>query len=149
MREKNETKLRYSFTRFADNWKLQAGFNTQYSAYENTTIDLNQELRYSTDIDFFKYGFFGNASTSLLNSALDISAGVRFDADTYTQDNLLSTFSPRLAISYRLNERWKLNSTLGRYYKLPPYTILGFSVDDVLVNQHVDYTRSDHLRTWH
>jgi outer membrane receptor protein involved in Fe transport len=31
-----------------------------------------------------------------------------------------------------------------RYFKLPPYTILGFQQNDVFVNENIDYTRSDH-----
>ena len=141
----NETKLRYSVTRFTNDWKLQGGFNTQYSAYKNTTLDVNQNANYSTDIDFFKYGLFANASTSLLNNTLDLSIGLRFDDDTYTEGNsLLSTASPRLAISYAVSDQWKINATIGRYYKLPPYTILGFLAGDELVNKDADYTRSDH-----
>ena len=140
-----ETKLRYSLTTFSDDWKFQAGFNAQLSDYENTTIDVNQGLSFGTEIDFFKYGLFGNASTSFLNGLLDLSAGIRFDADTYTDGNsLLDTFSPRAALSYALNTRWKINATFGRYYKLPPYTILGYLAEGARVNQDVDYTRSDH-----
>ena len=141
-----ETKLRYSLTAFVDAWRLFAGFNTQLSIYENTTFDLNRDQRYSTDIDFFKYGLFVNATTTLLEDALDLSIGLRVDGDTYTKGNsLLDTFSPRAALSYALGARWKLNATLGRYYKLPPYTILGYREGGVLVNNDADYTRSDHF----
>jgi hypothetical protein len=35
---------------------------------------------------------------------------------------------------------------MGRYYKIPPYTILGFRNNEgALINQEVDYTRSDHF----
>ena len=141
-----ETKLRYSLTSFMDDWKFQTGFNIQQSAYKNTTIDLNQNQNFSTDIDFFKFGVFANASTSLYNDALDLSVGIRFDGDSFTEDNnILQTFSPRIAASYALSDQWKANATLGRYYKLPPYTILGFRSDEgTLLNQNADYTRSDH-----
>ena len=140
-----ETKLRSSLTSFADTWKFQAGFNAQRSTYKNTTIDLNQNLRFSTDIDFFKYGVFANASTSYLDGAMDLSVGIRFDGDTYTEgNNLLDTFSPRAALSYALSDQWKVNATLGRYFKLPPYTILGYREGDILLNKDADYTQSDH-----
>ena len=39
-----------------------------------------------------------------------------------------------------------MNGSVGRYFKLPPYTILGFrNADNELVNQNVDYTQSDHF----
>ena len=140
-----ETKLRFSATRFVNNWKLQTGFNTQFSAYENTTIDLNQDFQFSSDIDFFKYGGFATASTSLIEKRLDLSVGFRLDGDSFTENNsILDTFSPRAAISYALMENLKLNATLGRYYKIPPYTILGYQEAGALVNTDVDYTRSDH-----
>ena len=140
-----ETKLRYSLTLFEDDWKFQTGFNAQRSAYKNTTIDLNQDLSFSTDIDFFKYGLFVNASTSYLDGAMDVSVGLRIDADTYTDGNsLFDTFSPRAALSYALNDAWKINTTLGRYFKLPPYTILGYREDGELLNKDADYTQSDH-----
>lgn len=141
-----ETKLRYSLTYFAGDWKLLGGFNTQLSQYENTTTDLNQGFSYETDIDFVKYGVHANITRSLLNNTLDISVGLRMDGDTFTEGNTpLDTFSPRLSASYSFTKDWKLNMTLGRYFKLPPYTILGFRAGDQLVNKDADYTRSDHV----
>jgi len=83
---------------------------------------------------------------SFFNDKLDLSFGFRVDDDTFTEeDNLLSTFSPRFSLSYEFKENWRLNGSLGRYYKLPPYTILGFrDNNNILVNQNVDYTVSDH-----
>ncbi|MEM8486158.1 MAG: TonB-dependent receptor [Bacteroidota bacterium] len=141
-----ETKLRYSLTYFAGDWKLLGGFNTQLSRYENTTTDLNQGFSYETEIDFVKYGVHANATRSFLNNRLDISMGLRMDGDSYTEGNsLLDTFSPRLSTSYAFTADWKLNMTLGRYFKLPPYTILGFRAADQLVNKDVKYTQSDHF----
>lgn len=42
-------------------------------------------------------------------------------------------------------DTWKLNASVGSYFKLVPYTILGFRNEEgILVNQNSDYTRSDH-----
>jgi hypothetical protein len=41
-----------------------------------------------------------------------------------------------------------VNASVGRYYKLPPYTILGFRAPEAgnaLVNRDAKYIRSDHL----
>jgi outer membrane receptor protein involved in Fe transport len=76
---------------------------------------------------------------------LDISIGFRVDDDNFLDTNLVETFSPRLAASYKLLDTWRISATLGRYFKIPPYTILGFRNNDgVLVNQSSSYTISNH-----
>ncbi|MEM6541505.1 MAG: TonB-dependent receptor, partial [Bacteroidota bacterium] len=143
----SETKLRFAMTNFLGDWKLTLGFNTQYSDYENETLNLTDNQAFNTEIDFFKYGFFSNLTRSFFDDKLDVSFGFRMDVDTFTEvDNLLSTFSPRLSLSYEFKENWRLNGSVGRYFKLPPYTILGFRDNNgTLVNQDVQYTQSDHF----
>ena len=43
------------------------------------------------------------------------------------------------------DQSWKINTSIGRYYKIPTYTMLGFQkpIDD-FVNQNAKYTQSDH-----
>ncbi|MDC7996528.1 TonB-dependent receptor [Gilvibacter sediminis] len=143
----SETKLRYELTKFYGDWKIKTGANVQYSRYENNTINQLDNNIFSTEIDFAKYGFFANATRSFLNDKLDLSFGFRMDDDSFTtEESLLSTFSPRLSLSYEFTDNWKINATAGRYYKLPPYTILGFRDNEGnLLNQNVDYTQSDHF----
>ena len=143
----SETKLRYELTRFFGDWKLSAGTNVQYSRYRNQTVDQTNNAAFSTQIDFLKYGLFGNLTRSFFENSLDLSVGFRMDDDDFTQsESLLSTFSPRLSASYEFAQDWRLNGSLGRYYKIPPYTILGFrNNQDELVNQNAAYTRSDHV----
>ncbi|AXG68871.1 TonB-dependent receptor SusC [Kordia sp. SMS9] len=142
----SETKLRYQLTKFYDDWKFTTGFNAQYSDYENNTINLTDNIAFNTEIDFMKYGFFANVTKSFFNDKLDVSFGFRMDDDSFTsEDNLLSTFSPRLSASYEFAENWRLNGSVGRYFKLPPYTILGFrDSQGMLINQNSEYTVSDH-----
>ena len=142
----NETKLRYEITKFYGELKVKAGANVQYSNYKNDTFNATDNILYSTQIDFMKYGFFANATKSFFNDKLDLSFGFRMDDDTFTsEDNLISTFSPRFSFSYEFKPNWRLNASVGRYFKLPPYTILGFRDNsNQLINQDVDYTRSDH-----
>jgi len=145
--KESETKLRYALTKFSNGWKFSGGANIQYSQYENATVDVTDNLAFTTEIDFFKYGLHANLTKSFFEDNLDVSFGFRLDDDTFTEaDNLLSTFSPRLSLSYRIKENWRINGSVGRYFRLPPYTILGFRNNDgVLVNQNVDYTQSDHV----
>ncbi len=140
-----ETKLRYSLTYYINDWKLVGGFNLQRSDYKNKTIDTNEGFQYNTKIDFLKYGSFANATKSFLDQKLDFSFGFRLDGDSFTEGNdILSTFSPRLAIAYKFADDWKVKTSVGRYYKLPPYTILGYKANNAFLNKKIKYTRSDH-----
>ena len=142
----SETKLRYELTKFVNDWKIVGGFNTQYSFYSNDTQNNTDNIFFNTEIDFMKYGLFFNGTKSFFDDKLDVSVGFRMDDDSFTSDNsLFSTFSPRLSLSYEFVENWRLSSTIGRYFKLPAYTILGFrDNNNNLQNQDVDYTQSDH-----
>jgi outer membrane receptor for ferrienterochelin and colicin len=141
----SETKLRFEYTKFFNGFKLSTGFNTQVSDYLNDTFEQRSNLEYNTEINFFKYGVFANLTNSFFDNKLDVSAGFRLDADTFTDTNLLQTFSPRVSASYEFMPSWKLNASIGRYFKIAPYTILGFrDQQGALVNQNSDYTQSDH-----
>lgn len=140
-----ESKLRYSLTYYADEWRLSGGFNLQRSDYRNKTINVNEGFEYNTKMDFMKYGFFMNATKSFFHQKLDFSFGLRTDGDSFAQGNdLLATLSPRVALSYEFFDDWKLKASAGRYFKLPPYTILGYKQNNLFVNKNVDYTQSDH-----
>jgi len=55
--------------------------------------------------------------------------------------------SPRFSFSYAFTPRWALNGSVGRYYQLPPYTVLGYrGSNGQLVNKSngISYIRSDH-----
>ena len=141
----SETKLRFEYNKFHKGWKFKGGFNTQWSYYENNTLDQRNNLTFNTQIDFLKYGAFANVTKSFFEGQLDLSAGFRVDADTFTNTEVTETFSPRISASYEFIESWKLNASVGRYFKISPYTILGFQDQNGdLVNQNSDYTRSDH-----
>ena len=89
----------------------------------SATLGLLEGFNYATSIDFMKYGFFGKASRSFYNNRLALSFGLRADADSFTTgSSLLDNLSPRLAASYQLteNQRWKLNASVGRYFKILP-----------------------------
>ena len=142
----SETKLRYQLTKFLNDWKFTGGFNTQHSYYTNSTVNNADAIFYTTEIDFIKYGFFANATRSFFNDKLDVSLGFRMDDDSFTSSNdLLSSFSPRLSLSYEFSEDWRISATAGRYFKIAPYTILGFKdASGNFTNKDSDYTQSDH-----
>lgn len=144
--KETETKFRFQYTKFLSNWKFSTGVNTQYSNYSNSTIDVRSNIDYNTKINFYKYGYFANTTTSFFDDKLDFSFGFRLDADTFTKNNSRSVnFSPRMSLSYNLNEVWKLNASSGIYYKILPYTSLGFrDASNNLINKDEDYTQSIH-----
>ena len=144
----NETKLRLSIFQYGNQWKWSYGFNIQRSEYENATVSVLNNFNYTTAIDFNKYGFFAKASRSYLKDRLSLSFGLRADGDTFTTGSSpLDNLSPRIAGSYNITEdqQWKLNASVGRYYKIPTYTMLGFqNLNGQFINQNARYTRSDH-----
>ncbi len=144
-----EVKFRNEITQNYGNWKFVAGFNVQNSIYTNDTQDIINNANYSTEINFMQSGFFAQTSTTIFNDKLDVSFGFRADANTFTtqKNQLLETFSPRLALSYALTEEkdWKLNATVGKYFKIAPYTVLGFK-DNAgnFANKDAKYTSNIH-----
>jgi len=157
-----ENKLRFDFNRYAGAWKFSAGAMGQYVKYNNDSytrlrseirdssgnvIQPAAEIRFNTAIDFFKFGLFGQISRTFFNERLGLSAGIRADGNSFTDDgaNLLKTISPRFSASYAFAPKWKVNASVGSYFKTPLYTVLGYRDDaGVLVNKDQPYLRSDH-----
>lgn len=145
-----ETKLRFQATQFVNRWRWSTGFNIQNSSYLNESVFKEQflDLKYSTDFNFLKYGLFIKGSRKFFSERLDLTLGLRTDGDSFTTGStLLDNLSPRVAFSYALTEdqQWKFNASLGRYFKIPTYTMLGFqNQSGRFVNQEASYTRSDH-----
>lgn len=144
-----ETKLRFQATQYLNEWKWSTGFNIQNSKYQNKTRFLLYNLEYNTDLSFAKYGLFVKGSRKFFNDRFNFSIGIRSDADTFSfGSNIIDNISPRLAFSYALteNQQLKFNGSIGRYFKIPTYTMLGFQDQQSnFVNQNASYTRSDHF----
>jgi hypothetical protein len=148
--KESEIKLRYEQTRYVGNWIFTGGFGIQQVMFENNSSNLVDNITYNSNIDFQKYGLFGQASGSIWNNRLDVSFGLRTDANSFTteKNQLLKTISPRFSFSYGLNpsKTWKFNGSIGRYFKIPPYTLLGFQNNQrQLVNQNAKYIASNHF----
>jgi len=157
-----ENKLRFDVNKTINGWKLAYGGITQYVKSNNNIFkrfrkeltDQNGNIiqpeisvRYNSDISFWRMGAFVQASKRYLDDRLGISAGLRSDLNTFTEDgmNPISTLSPRISASYVLADKWTLNASIGSYSKIPTYTILSFRDNSgVLMNKNVDYTRSIH-----
>ncbi|MEZ4920016.1 MAG: TonB-dependent receptor [Saprospiraceae bacterium] len=157
-----ENKLRFDYNKYLGDWKFSFGAMAQYVKYNNQTynrirpevldsagnvLQQAQSIDFNTAIDFAKFGVFGQVNRTLLNDRLGLSLGVRVDGNSFTDEgyDLAQTLSPRLSARYALAEKWNLNASIGRYYKLAPYTALGFRDEtNSLVNQSLPYIRSDH-----
>lgn len=157
-----ENKLRFDMNKYMNGWKFIYGASTQYVKYDASLFNtIRREVRDAsgnvvqpgatisteTAIDFFKMGAYGHLSKYFLDEKLLISGGLRTDMNTFTKtgNNPLKTLSPRISFSYALNSDWNIAASVGSYYKLAPYTALGFrSNSGTLVNKDLDYIRAIH-----
>ncbi|GGF14667.1 TonB-dependent receptor [Hymenobacter cavernae] len=158
-----ENKLRLDINKSVGRWQYAYGAVGQYVQYDSRffvrvrsevrdaqgdLVSPGVNVRFTTAIDFARFGAFGQLTRTLLpNDRLTLSAGLRTDGNSFTEGgaNLLRTLSPRVSASYALAQRWNLNASVGRYYKIPPSTILGFRDEaGQTVNQGARYIRSDH-----
>jgi hypothetical protein len=156
-----ENKLRVDVNKFVNGWKYSYGVSAQYVKFNNLLFNrLVKEsvspagdsipavtINYDAALEFYRYGAFAQVSRRFFNDKLLLSAGLRADGNSFTEDgnNLLSTLSPRAAISYRLLPKVNINASVGDYYKIPTYTVLGFQNDGgEYVNKGAKYIRSTH-----
>lgn len=157
-----ENKLRVDVNKSSGDWKYSYGFSAQYVEFKNDFFSIVQkelrdnngniiqpsfQLNFNTDLAFAKYGAFTQVTRTLLDNRLSISGGIRTDMNSFTTDgnNPLETISPRVSFSYSLTDKWNLNASVGSYYKIPIYTVLGFKDQNgVFVNRNNKYIQSDH-----
>ena len=158
-----ENKLRIDVNKNKNGWKIAYGGMLQLAEYDNKTFTvLRKELKDSSGNiiqpnvsinfvsplnNFLKYGAFAQVGKRFFDNRLGVSAGLRTDMNSFTTDgnNPLQTLSPRISFSYVVADKWTANASLGRYFKLAPYTILGFAdMTNTLVNKNSKYQQSDH-----
>jgi hypothetical protein len=152
-----ENKFRYEHnSRFSSGLKLNYGAGVQYARYDNKTFnrsyagDQSVVINYDSKMDLFSWGAFGQVSKDFFKQRLNLSLGIRMDANNYSAEmnNMFRQFSPRFSASYLLSQNWSLNFNTGRYYQRPSYTTLGFRNNDGdLVNKDngLTYISADHL----
>ncbi|MCB0699580.1 MAG: TonB-dependent receptor [Chitinophagales bacterium] len=158
-----ENKVRFEYKKFFDKWSYSVGLMGQYDQFSNNYYTrIRSELRDAngqiiqpefsingtSQIDFFRYGLFAQIARKFFKERLDVSLGVRADGNTFTTDgnNFYERPSPRIATSLLVAKNLKFNASVAYYYKVPPYTVLGYrDTSGVLVNQNSEYIRSDHF----
>lgn len=157
-----ENKLRFDMNKFKNGWKYSYGIDAQYAKYDANIFNTIKEevkdndgniispaITFSSDtaIDFFKFGAFGQIAKYFFDQKFLVSGGFRADLNTYTKDGLnpLRTLSPRASFSYIINNQWNISASVGSYYKLPVYTMLGYKDSSgTLANKDLKYTNSIH-----
>ena len=157
-----ENKLRFDYNKFIGTWKVSAGGSFQIADYSNDfqsvirkeiknpqgqVIQPEIKVGFNSAINFARYGLFGQVSNRFLDNKLSVNFGIRTDMNNYTTsgNNPLKTLSPRASATYNIDDKWKINASIGRYAKLPSYTILGFK-DNAgnFVNKNAEYVKSTH-----
>lgn len=146
-----ENKFRIEETVRTGGWKLNGGVGLELASYTTNTFQkLANEvtLNYDSKINLFKYSVFGQASRGLFEERLLVSAGLRLDGNDFNDHmaNPLNQISPRLSLSYRLNDKMAINANAGIFHQLPPYTTLGFRDNNGnLVNSDVNFIEATHF----
>ena len=149
-----ENKLRIDRNFKISDYQFSSGANINFAKYTNnsTIKQVNQNsVDYdviNSELNLVQYGFYVQSSGKFVEDALQVSLGARIDGSNYSDktNNPLEQFSPRLSLSLRLSNQWKLNANSGIYYQLPAYTFLGFRLNDELVNKNaLKYIRNIHL----
>ena len=150
-----ENKLRLENTVRAGDFRLNYGVGYEFARYNNSTFNRiftsagAQTIDYSSAFNFSKYNLFGQISRKFIDNRLSLSAGIRADANTYSEEmsNLLEQLSPRFSASYSLTKNLALNFNAGIFYQLPPYTILGYQQGGEFINKNngIKYIRNNQL----
>lgn len=157
-----ENKLRFDVNKNRAGWKYSFGLQAEWVNYTNQTFQIIRPaikdnagvliqpavtFQYATSLQMAKWGGFFQTGKRFFENRLGINLGVRTDMNSFTTSGRdpIKTFSPRLSLSYVLADKFTLNASVGTYYKLTPYTALGFKNDaGAYVNQASDYLRSTH-----
>jgi len=157
-----ENKLRFDVNKTIEGWKLSYGAVAQLVDQTNATQQVIKSAitdnagniitpavlnQFSGAISFAKLGAFTQIGKRFFNNKLGLSGGLRFDQNTFTNNgmNPLKTLSPRIALSTVISNKFTFNASIGSYFKLLPYTVLGFrDNNNQLVNKNSEYTKSTH-----
>ncbi|REJ80954.1 MAG: TonB-dependent receptor [Bacteroidetes bacterium] len=151
-----ETKVRIENIIRLEEWKILAGGGYERADYRNNTFNKKETagqaivIDYNSKLSFNKYSLFAQISRPVLENHLTLSFGLRTDFSDYSveMNSPLEQISPRISASYALSEKLNINFNAGKYFQLPPYTLLGYrDSTGSLVNKEngAKYISSTHL----
>ena len=153
-----ENHLRAERYHVFDDWQLSYGLQYAYTTYSTSTYNIKptpaglDTLNYEGGIGFHRLGAFVQGSKTFFGRLL-VSLGARVDDNTFLETDdrpsalrFLDQISPRLAASFTVVPRLKINANVGIYHQLPVYTTLGYreTITNQLLNTNVRYIRSTH-----
>lgn len=150
-----ENHLKIERTIYKNNFKTNIGAAAVFTEYSTAAFNKIPtqtgivETNFNDDIRFLKYSIYGQTSKSFFENMLSASFGLRLDGSGISgrTKNLLNQPSPRLSLSYNMQNGWSLNGNTGLYQQIPNNTILAYRNNSgVLENQNnnLKYTQSLH-----
>jgi len=152
--QEEENKFRYEAQMNYGAWRFVGGVNAEHARYSTDTYaqrvigGLPVIIDYNSTLSVDKFGAFGQLSRTF--GKLSGSLGLRTDINTLrsTMSDPLDQLSPRLSLSYAVSDAIAINANAGRFYQLPPYTVLGFR-DAIGTPLNLDggirYIQADHV----
>ena len=151
-----ENKIRLEHTWRGKDWKWNVGVGYENALFTNRTFDRSvieqgqqKTVDFKSELMVNKYTMFTQLSKGFIADRLKLSLGIRTDINDFNDQmgNPLDQLSPRLSSSYLFAPKWSLNASVGRFYQLPPYTIMGYRNNaGQLVNKQngISYIQCDH-----
>ena len=151
-----ENKIRLEHTWRGEGWKWNVGVGYENALFTNRTYNRfvtasGEQLvaDFRSELNLNKYSVFTQISKGFIADRLKFSLGVRTDVAGYNDamENPIDQLSPRLSASYLFAPKWSLNASVGRFFQLPTYTILGYRDNaNNLVNKQngITYIQADH-----
>ncbi len=150
-----ENKLRIENTLRTGSYKFNYGAGYERVKYNNRTFNRvftssgAQTVDYASEFSMGKYALFGQLSRNYKGERLIVSLGFRLDGNSYSDEmnNPLKQFSPRFSLAYAFSDAVSFNFNTGRFFQLPPYTILGYQENGTFINKanRIGFIRADHV----
>lgn len=140
-------------TDFGYGFSLSAGAQVERASYTNYTYrklfldGVPVDDIYNSKIFSTSYGAYLGLDKGFWGDKFHVTLSARIDGNDYNgyTSNPLNQFSPRLALSYAISKKVKINANIGRYFQAPAYTSMGYrSPEGALVNKdRLKYFYSD------
>jgi hypothetical protein len=150
-----ENKVRLEHTWRGEGWKWNVGAGYENALFTNRTFNRfvtadGQQLTadFRSELIVNKYSLFTQLSKGFIANRLKLSLGLRSDITDFNKamGNPIDQLSPRMSASFLFASKWSLNASIGRYYQLPPYTIMGYrsNAGDLVNKQNgISYIQCD------
>jgi len=161
-----ENSIKWDITKNFLGLKWTTGFDVKNVGYDNSTNQLLKysliplggsttlaqpiNIQYASAFNYNKYGAFFQLGKKAFDNRLGISAGIRTDGNGFTTKGhrFMNQLSPRLGLSWVINDAFNWNASVGNYFKMAPNTALGFKDNNGnYLNRDADYIQSTHYVT--